>query len=434
MTSSSTLNKGDLDLDALHNFIVQKARQCVHPPQGQLQREFVTPTYGITSGSDDQAPFSERSTVGHYLQMYDWDACFFSQAAHLIDRPTLPASVLANFLALASGDGYVPRTVSPARIWDDGDLCKPFLCQLALRIYKQAKQAALVEGASAPQNSQSTISDLLASLSSLACYLRYFKAQRQHSSGLYHWRNVLESGVDNNLALIAPTEAAKGANEAIGEFPDGRLLAVDLSSYLVAEYAAFSELCRALNKDAWASEFDKESKELAALVEKHMWDEATGLYYNVDPDNMSLVKVRAWTGFTPVLFGFARDERATKLVEQNMLNPKEFLSKYGVVSLSNSELLQNQSPRGLYGRVIVCNWQGPVWVLPNVLCARALVKMGRPDDAKKLARGVLSAMQQDIKQNNMLHENYNCDTGAGLWAPQFMSWNVLALELVNLLR
>ena len=81
-----------------------------------------------------------------------------------------------------------------------------------------------------------------------------------------------------------------------------------------------------------------------------------------------------------------------------------------------------------------CNWQGPVWVLPNVLCARALVKMGRPDDAKKLARGVLSAMQQDIKQNNMLHENYNCETGAGLWAPQFMSWNVLALELVNLLR
>ncbi|MBK7838265.1 MAG: hypothetical protein IPJ49_11425 [Candidatus Obscuribacter sp.] len=76
MTSSSTLNKGDLDLDALHNFIVQKARQCVHPPQGQLQREFVTPTYGITSGSDDQAPVAERSTVGHYLQMYDWDACF----------------------------------------------------------------------------------------------------------------------------------------------------------------------------------------------------------------------------------------------------------------------------------------------------------------------------------------------------------------------
>jgi hypothetical protein len=31
-----------------------------------------------------------------------------------------------------------------------------------------------------------------------------------------------------------------------------------------------------------------------------------------------------------------------------------------------------------------------------------------------------------------LYENYNAETGEPLWAPKFMSWNALALELIDL--
>jgi hypothetical protein len=99
-----------------------------------------------------------------------------------------------------------------------------------------------------------------------------------------------------------------------------------------------------------------------------------------------------------------------------------------------SELLSNQAPRGLYGRAIVCNWNGPVWVLVNVLVARALTKYGLENEARDVARRMLSAMVKDIRETGVLHENYNAETGQGLWAPRFMSWNLLALELIDLVE
>lgn len=53
--------------------------------------------------------------------MYDWDACFFAQAAHLTKLPELKGlglDVVANFLSLKGATGQIPRTISPQRIWD----------------------------------------------------------------------------------------------------------------------------------------------------------------------------------------------------------------------------------------------------------------------------------------------------------------------------
>jgi putative isomerase len=102
--------------------------------------------------------------------------------------------------------------------------------------------------------------------------------------------------------------------------------------------------------------------------------------------------------------------------------------------MADSELLSNQSARGLYGRAIVCNWQGPVWVLPNVFVVRKLMELGLISEARNIASRVVRVMLKDIQENGMLHENYDANTGKCLWAPQFMSWNILALELLAVLE
>lgn len=205
-----------VSLKKLAAYLKETAPACVHEPsqdQGdgaasRLAFPFVTPTAFIQAGADDHHGVPERSAVGHYLQMYDWDACFFSQVSHHLDdiAAGLPVAVVGNFLKLMEGDGYIPRTVSPRRIWDAGDHCKPFLCQTLL--------AHLELGET---NFLNTIL-----LESLSLYLSYFDRHRRHESGLYFWRNVLESGVDNNLALLAPMEAARDENEDVGKYPDGR--------------------------------------------------------------------------------------------------------------------------------------------------------------------------------------------------------------------
>jgi hypothetical protein len=406
----------------LEQFLRAHAPTCVHKAEGSLPYRFVTPSLGIAAGADDKAMVPERSSTGHYLQMYDWDACFFSQVAPRLGLPPLAPDVVHNFLALQEPDGHIPRTVSPNRIWDKGDQAKPFLCQTLNRHLKSLNYENI---------SQTEEVVTVEVLSKLHLYLRYFENNRRHESGLYHWRNVLESGVDDNLALIYPTEAAKDENIDLGKFPDGEILAVDASAYMVCEFEAFANLADCVGNQYLHSDYQKKADILKQLIEEKLWDKELNMYVNYYPGDKTFVRVRSWTGLTPVCLGIASEERANLCIEKNILSEAHFLRPYGLASYAASEKLYNQASRGLYGRAMVSNWQGPIWILVNALACRGLVHYGRSSAAPQVAERVLIAMQMDLAKNKTLHENYNAESGAPLWAPDFMSWNVLALELID---
>jgi neutral trehalase len=406
--------------NVVKDFLLSRAAACVHKPDGILRYRFATPSYGVSAGADDNSDIPERSRTGRYLQMYDWDACFFSQAAHAAGIEDLQVDVVRNFLSLKEADGHVPRTVSSKRIWDTGDYCKPFLCQTLLSQIRAEKARGK------ETNHSSLIDDL-------DCYLQSYERERKAEQGLYRWRNVLESGVDNNLSLLSPREAAKDEDDSISNFPDGRLLAVDLSSYLCAEFRAFAAICTAYGRSALAAKYEKSAALTAKAIDDHLWNEELSLYCNLSPAGRTHVTVRAWTGLTPVLFGVTVGKKVKQVIENNIINQAHFFRPAGLSSLAASELLYNNAARGLYGRAIVSNWQGPVWVLPSVLAVRCLVKEGYNKQAEELAARVIQTLYADIQDNGTLHENYHAETGKALWAPQFMSWNILALDLVDVL-
>lgn len=122
----------------------------------------------------------------------------------------------------------------------------------------------------------------------------------------------------------------------------------------------------------------------------------------------------------------ASEERRERVIHDNILNTDHFLRAQGL-SIPRSEPLANQQRRGLYGRAIVSNWQGPVWVLPNALVVRILNKYGYKEEARDIsARVVKKTLLNSLRTHNTLFENYDADTGKGLWAPGIMSWNILA--------
>jgi glycogen debranching enzyme len=405
----------------LERYLKARAATCVHGPDGRLPRRFVTPSTGVIAGADDSEGTPARSTVGHYQQMYDWDACFFAQVAHLLGIKDLVPDVVLNFLALQEGDGHIPRTVSPLRIWDKGDQAKPFFCQ-ALAAYLKA-------------NRRQARTFLTAEvIDKLGLYLSFFENHRRHACGLYRWRNVLESGVDDNLALIHPTEAARDENVDLGNFHDGMIVAVDASTYVACEMSAFAWLARTAGRPELAAQYESKAADLTALIEEKLWDEELKMYVNFNPETGTHVKVRSWTGLTPVCLGIARADRARACIEHNILNKEHFLRKAGIVSYAVSERLHNQSRRGLYGRNMVSNWQGPVWVLVNALACRGLVHYGYKKDAVRVAKRILATLEADVVKNGTLHENYNAESGAPLFAPDFMSWNALAIEMIRLVR
>ncbi|MDX1987614.1 MAG: trehalase family glycosidase [Candidatus Obscuribacter sp.] len=425
-------------LRKLKDFFQQHAPECVHKPEGMLPYRYTTPSYGVVAGADDKATVAERSTTGHYLQMYDWDACFFSQAAHRVGIEGLEKDVVANFLSLKQADGQIPRTVSPGRVWDLGDQCKPFLAKTLLSQVrnksgpKAASDAFSKGGLSAEERNE--LAAFSSYLTDLDCYLGYFRRQRLSKWGLYHWRNVLESGVDDNLALIAPREAAKDEDDSIARFDDGRILAVDINSYLAGEYRALALLAEACGNKALQDACEIQASELCQAIEEHLWHEKLALYCGYNTADNTIVALRSWTGLTPVIMGFAAEERAHRVIHENILNQEHFLRPAGLASHAVSEPLANQQRRGLYGRAIVSNWQGPVWVLPNALVVRALLKYGYKKEAQDIAARVVATLSTGLEDTGTLYENYNAETGAPLWAPNFMSWNILALELVELLE
>jgi hypothetical protein len=421
-TISTDSNSGSAALTAtqlneLKSFIKQKARTCLHEASGILKYRFVIPTFGKTVDADLEAAASERCTIGYYLQMYDWDSCFFSQAQSFLGISGLARDIVSNFLGLKKYDGFIPRTVSPKSTWDSNDLCKPFLCQALLdELKKESFKRPLPAGF----------------LQDLDCWLQYFRRSRMHQSGLFHWRNMLESGVDDNLGLIAPVVAEQDDNKNPLEYPDGQILAVDICSYLVSEFEAFRQIAEHYGENEIVSKYAKYAQDLRQAIEEKLWNERLAMYCNLNPRSGGHIAVRTWTNLTPVLLGIAKADRIKKCIEKNILNPEEFLRPYGMASVAASEPLYNQSRRGLYGRATVSNWQGPVWVLPNALAVRCLVTQGYLQEAKNLAGRVLRAMYKGFKSTGTLYENYHAETGAPLWAPDFMSWNVLALELIDL--
>lgn len=403
--------------EKLKSFLLERARGCIHGTLGQLSSRFVTPSYGIEPGADDHTDECNRTSIGHYLQMYDWDASFFSQAARWLNDKELPVEIVNNFLTVKTTDGHVPRTVSPGKFWDLGDHAKPFLCQALEHACKNFPETEITE-------------DLLKNLKH---FLDYFEAHRRHKSGLFHWRNVLESGVDNNLALIAPGPAAKEENISHVDFPDGRLLAVDLNVYMTLEYMAYASLCRRVGSKELADKYSEKADELLGLIEQLLWNEDRGQYANRDPKFDTFVNTLSWTTLCPVMAGLSANDRANLVIEKYMLNSDHFLRPTGLSSLSCSELLYNQSYRGLYGRAMVSNWQGPMWVLPNVMAVRGLIHYGLNKEAREIATLVVKTLADALDNTGTLTENYEADTGKPLWAPQFISWNVLALELMELL-
>lgn len=388
-------------MNYLKDYLWATIKEVVRPPQGILPYHFIIPS----------RPGKEKDRQkGFYLQQYDWDLYFeglcFSQVAP--EKMIYFKEALLNFLHFTTPSGKTPRTISPYRFWDPYDQHKPFLVQGVLLAAKSL-------------NDFSWITEQI--WAKLNAFISFWE-NRQGFHGLIRWRSVLESGVDNN-----PT---------IANLKDLSAESVDASTYLYQEYLAMAELAHNLNKDSQVWYFKAEN--LKKRINKIFWDQKDRIYYDVlnfSDKDVFRIKVRSWTCFTPLWAGIPSFSRARAMIETYLLNEKEFLSPYGLRSLSKSELLYNNAKRGMIyihsekRRWIVSNWQGPVWVVANWILTQGLKKYGYKKEADKIIKRVVATLENDIKETKTLHENYDSETGKGLWAPDFGSWNLLALIWKN---
>ncbi len=374
----------DDDRQLLRAHLDDAARYVVKPASGILHHDYLVP-------------------AGPYREQWDWDAFFMALA--LVQENAENAVYLKNwalnYLEHADEDGGVPGCLTPKGPDPRVRQMKPFLAQGVLL-------------------ASATLGDFAWYRPHWERLQRVVTYRERHSwcdeLGLATWYDGMESGMDNNVAVL--------------EFPVHTVVAADLNAYLYAEYRAMGVLAERAGRPVEGERFAKRAAGIKDRVNRFLFCPDDEIYYNVFSVNRRRIRRVSVSSFVPLWVGLAEQEVAHATIRRYLLNPEHLLSPFGIRSLSCSDFTYNNC------NVIkpYSNWQGPVWVPATYLCLQGMIRYGFRAQAEEIADRLIAAVARDVQATGGMHENYHAETGRGLAAPAFFSWNILLPYLTTRLE
>jgi putative isomerase len=385
--SSVPVAKAQVKSEISQLFEKYHAKQnVIKPPKGILKHEYLVP-------------------AGPYFQLFDWDMYFMGVALSYDGVGGPLATSIEDFLEFvdeyANWEGYTPREIAPDALWALPEMCKPFLAQAALRASRTTGSAEWLNEINTGERRESNYLKLAHTLS-------FWENTRRAPDSLFLWYNGVESGVDNNPAVSdQPAQVSEG---------------VDLECYLYREYLAMAVLGEKLGKSEEAGNYKQKAEQLRRKIHERMWSEPDGMFLNIDSRTGSRVRIKTWTNFVPLWAGIATQGQAKRMIEDHLLNPKEFWANQGIRTLAPDEPLYN--PKAGY-------WRGPVWVISNYLIMHGLMNYGYGKEARDLAERTVTLLVRDLHATGGMNENYNPDTGEPAAGGHFLSWNLLAEHMIE---
>jgi hypothetical protein len=181
-------------------------------------------------------------------------------------------------------------------------------------------------------------------------------------------------------------------------------------------------LCETLVNTLWSLSLQAHGRPSAtpALVER-LWDERRGLF--VDEAQPGALRPRAvtWASLAPLALPDLPEEIDRRLVEEHLLNGREFLTPVAPPSVAADDRGYEPRQRGPIRRY----WRGPTWVNSSWMVWLGLRRLGYEAEAARLAEGVIGAVAREG-----LREYYDPRDGGGQGAKDF-AWSTLICELAD---
>lgn len=383
-------------------------------------------------------PFIDPGSV-YDGNVWDWDTYWsvyglISYAKHKKDEEFTRKLIkhakgnVYNFLDHQLEDGYIPMMIEVAD-WPEPylnikhkegilmNMHKPFLC----------RQIGLI---SEFAGDYGWIREYLTQLKKyFECYKKNYYFE---SCGLYAWCDDIMIGMDNDPATFGRPK-----------FSTANLF---LNSFMVMEFEAFAGILTKLNGDKeLIACFREEARSLITAIQSECWDKRDAFFYSADVDIRTRkfewfhqglgvfwktlpIKIRAWSGFLPMLAGFATSEQAEQLV-RHAKDENTFYSPYGIASLAKDEKMFDLSVTNNPS-----NWLGPIWLVVNYAVFKGMLNYGYYDEARDLCSRTLLLLGTDLKKTGCMHEYYDPFTGEPIMNGGFINWNILALNMVDELK
>jgi len=325
----------------------------------------------------------------------------YSAQCHMMEArwsadPRVARGSLLNFLAAQRDDGSLP-----GRLYVNHETGEDFY-------HANWADAALAVDALHPDPAF-----LERAYTGLGRYADWLRTERDpENCGMVTVVNHYETGQEYMSRYVA-VDAASDVNEWE---PRLRLKGVDVTVYTYQLLRGLASMADRLGRAEEASGWSARAERVARALLEEMWDEASGMFSDVDGGTGERTGVKAAVCFYPLLTDLLDDTHVTRMLA-HLADPATFATEFPIPSSSADDPFF--SAEGLWkGKRHNCPWNGRVWPMTNSHVVEGLIRQwhrGRaaagPVAAHLLSRFVRMMYHDGDLERPNCYEHYNPRTG-----------------------
>jgi hypothetical protein len=177
---------------------------------------------------------------------------------------------------------------------------------------------------------------------------------------------------------------------------------VGLNSLYALDAECLAKIAALLGEDDEAKKFAADYEHLRQLVREKLWNDRDGIYENRSW-NGQFSKHLSPTNFYPMFAGIATPDQAQRMVEEHLLNPKEFWGTYVAPSIARND---PAFPDQFY-------WRGDIWGPTNYMLYQGINRYRFDKVALEYAQKNYDLFMDDWKTNQHDNEQYHAWGGNG---------------------
>lgn len=322
----------------------------------------------VESALEDSTARRTVTARTHEIEVTPFDTAL--QAIGLVHvSPSLARHALLGLLATQQADGKIPCSA-------------PGGCE-------HAHPPLVAWGAYQYYNMVEDFSFFSEIYDALVRHVQWYEKNRRGENGLYGWK--VRAGDD-------PVKGARGFESRMDNSPRfddvERLTAVDLCSYLAAEYRSLSRIASVMGKDADAEKWKREWGRIASGVAGLLWDDEDRFYYDLD-EHGEFIPVKTPAGLLPMLAGIPDRDHAESL-RQHVVDIKGMATPLPLASVAQDEESHSNDM-----------WRGPVWPAMNLLVHTALLRYSFLEEAYSIAHRTVDEIVRWYVRSGCFFECYD---------------------------
>ncbi len=177
---------------------------------------------------------------------------------------------------------------------------------------------------------------------------------------------------------------------------------VGLNSLYALDAECLSKIAAILGKDDDAKTFSAEYERQKQIIRDKLWNEQDGIYENRFW-NGEFSKRLSPTNFYPMFAGIATPQQARRMIEEHLLNPKEFWGTYTTPTIARNDPAFTDQ---FY-------WRGDIWAPTNYMVYQGLNRYGFDKVALEYAEKSYTLFMDSWKGAQQDNEQYHAWGGNG---------------------